>query len=321
MPEALARIADAMGPEAVVLAVQEGWRRGLFRRRPVLYVTAGSDSRALRPDRSREAVKPVRPRRQFCEKTMEDRVTEFLASRGVPADTARSWATEAVALADGAHGMDEIARALQEIISGALRAPSRAGPACPSVSVLVGPCGVGKTTSTTKLASREFRRGRRASVVSLDEGHPSAAILASYAERAGIPCLRTRSLDAVRALARRTAGTGTVFVDTEGKAPGQIAKIHELAGRLHGMADVGLQLVLPATMSVADMRRSAKQFAPFGYSNLLVTHVDEAVSAGAAVSLADKLSVPISYLGTGPDFASDLVEADPIALASMVVVG
>lgn len=328
-----------LGPDAVILAVQELPGKGLFRRRGRrVCVTAGAEGRADGRRARDTDTAPAGASADAFEREMSRIESEMVArlfSRGVPPDVAGRWAARALGdarqspgpLSAGRSGTrertepprlgDAMAR-LRELISSDLQIGTD-GRRGPNVSVVVGPCGAGKTTSAVKLALREARAGRSVRLVSLDEGHPSSEVLPIYARDAGLPCLRTRSVGTVRALAESTGDHDHIFVDTEGQSPGQLSRVQELSRKLRALGRASLHLVLPATMSVPDMLGAAKTFASFGCSDLLFTHVDEASCMGGSVAVATDLAMPISFLGTGPDVTTDVVVADASGLAAMVV--
>ena len=321
MVEALEMISAAMGPDAVILAVQELPGEGPFDREGFgICVTAGRDGGTSTHRSRRGSAGGAVGTLEREKASIESEIVARLSSNGVPPGVSRRWAVRALDQAHrvGRPSLNEVMDRLLQLVSRSLQAGVGGHRRDSSVSVVVGPCGAGKTTSVVKLALREVRAGRDVRVVSLDEGDPSAEMLSIYARTTGLSCLRARSVETVRALAENAGLDDRIFVDTEGRSPSQLTRIQELSRQLHALGKVALHLVLPATMAVPDMLSLARAFAPFRYSGLLFTHFDEATCIGGSVAVAIDLGVPISFLGTGPDVRTDVVVADPHSLACMV---
>ncbi len=192
----------------------------------------------------------------------------------------------------------------------------------PTVVLVMGVNGVGKTTSVAKLAHRMKGQGRKVLLAAADTWRAGAiAQLEVWAERLEVPCVSGASggdpaavaFDAVEAAVAR--GADTVLVDTAGRLHTQeglmdeLRKVARVVGRRAPGAPHEALLVLDGTVgqnAVQQGRLFAEAVQPTG---LIITKLDGTARGGAAVALRRELGVPIRFLGRGEDLA-DLVPFD-----------
>lgn len=192
----------------------------------------------------------------------------------------------------------------------------RLGPAAPrspgdgAAIALVGPTGVGKTTTAAKLAARRLRRGHRPALVTLDQERIGGVEqLRIFARAMGLPfaaVARPGDLpDAVERL-----GTPELILDTPGTAPGDaegIACLGDAMGRIPGITAT---LVVSAAARDRDLDFALERFGAVPVRQIIVTKLDEAVVQGALLRLALGRSAPIAYFSDGPRVPEDLRTAD-----------
>lgn len=197
------------------------------------------------------------------------------------------------------------------------------------VVALVGPTGVGKTTTIAKLAARDaLIHGRRVGLVSLDNHRVGGAEqLSRYAELIGIPFEVASDVAGLRAALARMSSADRVYIDTAGRAPRERSAHVELLGRLAGGgAGVAVALCVPAasrsTELAAVLEAHVDAAAGFGSPRgslrpraLIVTKLDEAVLVGAAIAAAVATELPIAWLTTGQRVPEDLELATAERLA------
>lgn len=191
----------------------------------------------------------------------------------------------------------------------------------PSAVVLVGPTGVGKTTTVAKLAARVVcRLRRRVELVTLDTYRIAAVEqLKTYAEIMGVGCHMAHNINELDALMRRFAGEATVLVDTAGRSPHDLAEEMELGDYLRERRDLMKLLVLPATTRRSDVQLALRQFAIYGANRLVLTKLDETTRPGAALNAIADSHLPLVYLCAGQRVPEDVERATPLALAAHVV--
>ena len=182
-----------------------------------------------------------------------------------------------------------------------------------SAIALIGPTGVGKTTTLAKLAARAaLRERRRVELITLDTYRIAAVEqLKTYAEIIGAGFHVPRSVLELDVLVRRFAGEATVLVDTIGRSPNDLADQMELADYLRSNDDMVKCLVLQATTHPTDAQVAVRKFALFGANRLVITKLDETARPGAAVSAASDSALPLVYLCAGQRVPEDLERATP----------
>jgi flagellar biosynthesis protein FlhF len=195
----------------------------------------------------------------------------------------------------------------------------RAG--APTIITLVGPTGVGKTTTIAKLAARvALREKRRVELVTLDTYRIAAVEqLRTYAEIIGAGFHVARSMVELDAITRRLEATATVLVDTVGRNPHDLADQLEFGDYLRAREDMVKCLVLQATTHPADALAAIRKFALYGADRLVITKLDETTAPGRVVALANESKLPLLYLCAGQRVPEDMERATPDALAARVV--
>ncbi len=189
------------------------------------------------------------------------------------------------------------------------------------VVALVGPTGVGKTTTIAKLAAGcRFREGKRVALITTDTYRIAGAQqLKSYAELIGLPyCVAPLPADLKRALTS-DRDADVIFIDTVGRSARRQDQLEELA--TYAGADDGYEvhLVLSATTKRADLLQAVKAYRPLGFSSIIATKLDETATVGPVCEAALTAAVPISYLTTGQEVPDDIEEAQPLRLAWRLV--
>jgi flagellar biosynthesis GTPase FlhF len=201
------------------------------------------------------------------------------------------------------------------ILAGLLRTSALSLPAF-RVTALVGPTGVGKTTTIAKLAAQARSRGESVALLTIDTYRIAAAEqLRSLAGMLGVPFALLRSpADIVRALARH-AGADRIFIDTTGHGPFDRAAIGLVHTAVRAAAPACV-LCVPAGARRADLEAVAEGFAPLGPRAAIVTKWDETRAPGEALTVAAALGLPVSHVTIGQEIPADIVAADSTALAA-----
>lgn len=204
--------------------------------------------------------------------------------------------------------------------SGAIEPPSGAV-VRPKIVALVGPTGVGKTTTIAKLAAN-FRliHQRSVALITIDTYRVAAVEqLRTYGDIIGIPVEVVVTPGGLREAITRFSSMDVILIDTAGRSPSNRMHLHELKGFLDFPQAKEVHLVLSATTNLTNLARTSASFAPVGIDRLIFTKIDESASFGALVSTAHELGKPISYLTTGQSVPDDIRTAEPAAIARMLV--
>jgi len=201
----------------------------------------------------------------------------------------------------------------------------------PTIILVIGVNGVGKTTSIAKLARRLQRQGEQVLLVAADTYRAGAiAQLETWAERLGLPCVSgaaggdpaSVAFDGI--VAAQARGATMVIVDTAGRLHtqeglmGELKKVVRVIARKAPGAPHETLLVLDGTVgqnAVQQGRLFAEAVQPTG---LIVTKLDGTARGGAVVALRRELAVPIRFLGTG-ETPDDLQVFDPDQFADELI--
>lgn len=191
----------------------------------------------------------------------------------------------------------------------------------PSIMAVIGPTGVGKTTTVAKLAARvALRERRRVELVTLDTYRIAAVEqLKIYAEIIGANCHVVRSVFELDAVLTRLPSEATVLIDTTGKNPHDLADQYELADYLKGRDDISKCLAVQATTNFSDGLAAIKKFEMYGADCLAITKLDETTRPGAMLELAAEGLLPLTYLCTGQRVPEDLHAASPETFAARII--
>jgi flagellar biosynthesis protein FlhF len=244
---------------------------------------------------ARERPRQAEVVRQLERMGMDADLARAIAEAGPPTDDFRhAWRDALATLADRLHlGNDEIVQ------DG-------------GVIALLGPTGVGKTTTLAKLAARYIiRHGRgHVALVSTDGYRIGAhAQLTTLGQLLGVPVYQAECAEELRRLLPGLNDKRLILIDTPGMSP----RDEHLQEQLQALADVPevrLYMVLAANMARGALGETLRRFGQAPLSGVVLTKLDEAESLGEPFSaLIGYGGLRLSYLGTGQRIAEDLEPA------------
>jgi flagellar biosynthesis protein FlhF len=189
------------------------------------------------------------------------------------------------------------------------------------VVALVGPTGVGKTTTIAKLAANfRLRDGIKIGLVTVDIYRVAAVEqLRTYAEIIDLPMkVVTSPLEMRRAL-DELVGLDLVLIDTGGRSPRDELKIQELKSLLAEAQVDEVHLVLSLMAGINNLKSTCDKFAAANTTAMILTKLDEAAGMGSLLTAARKLPLPVSYLTTGQDVPDDIESANASRMARLVL--
>jgi flagellar biosynthesis protein FlhF len=187
----------------------------------------------------------------------------------------------------------------------------------PRIMVLVGPTGVGKTTTIAKLAAilglgNSGEGGRRVRMITIDAFRIGAkAQIEAYGDIMGFPVAYVDNYgDLKKEIALSAEGVDVVLVDTIGKSPRDSAKLGEMKELLDACGfQAEVYLALSATIKSSDIREILRQFEPFNYRSIILTKLDETTRIGNVISALWEKGKPLSYITDGQKVPSDIHRA------------
>jgi len=200
--------------------------------------------------------------------------------------------------------------------------PIELGKQKPNVVVLVGPTGVGKTTTIAKLAaSYGVLQKHKVELFTIDS-YRIAAIeqLGKYAELMQIPFISINSREEFKGAVSNSRAE-LIFVDTAGRSQKNNLQLAELRNILDGIkSNIDVHLVLSATTKYRDAMDIFTRFNQFLYNKVIITKLDETNSIGSILSVLSK-EKKLSYFTTGQGVPDDIELASRDKLLDMIDFG
>jgi len=196
----------------------------------------------------------------------------------------------------------------------------------PRIFVLLGPTGIGKTTTIAKIAAlyglqqvEEYRRKVR--IITIDSFRTGAfEQISAFGAALGIPVAKASTENEFFHLLQESDNTDLILVDTIGKSP----RDTELAVRMKTLLSVPKReetcfyLALSGSMKAQDMRNTVDQYASYGIHSLIVTKTDETESVGTILSLCHEQHLPLLFLTDGQKVPKDIHKASASSLLTML---
>jgi flagellar biosynthesis protein FlhF len=188
------------------------------------------------------------------------------------------------------------------------------------ILAMVGPTGVGKTTTIAKLAAHDaLVRRRRVALISNDDYRVGGADqLSAFAELIGVPFAVASDAQSLHAELHRFALADRIYVDTAGRSPRNTSATAQLALTLAG-TNASVVLCVSAATRSHELFRILAQHAVLTPRALVVTKLDEAELAGSALVAAVAAGVPLSHFTTGQRVPEDIELAGAHRLAAWML--
>ena len=182
------------------------------------------------------------------------------------------------------------------------------------VVALVGPTGVGKTTTIAKLAARyaQIHGPDSVALVTTDTYRIAASEqLQTYARIIGCPIKVARDADELNSVLVQFRQRRLVLIDTAGMSQRDIRLSEQLATLMeNSRLRIRPYLVLSATAQASVQKEIVRQFKRIPLSGCIFTKLDESLSLGEVLSTAIHHNLPISYLTDGQQVPEDIQVAD-----------
>ena len=199
----------------------------------------------------------------------------------------------------------------------------------PSVILMVGVNGVGKTTTIGKLAAQLKAQGKKVLLVAGDTFRAAAAEqLGVWAERAGADFVRHEEGSDPAAVvfdgisAGKARGTDVIIIDTAGRLHNkqnlmnELSKMRRIIARELPDADVETLMVLDATTGQNGLIQAEQFLETAGITGIVLTKLDGTAKGGVVFAIASRLKLPVKFVGVGegmddliPFVPKDFIEA------------
>ncbi len=353
VPDILTRVKAEMGSNAVIIQQRKCRRGGLLGifRSPVVEIIAAVDNDQQRyifeRERGRPDLRPVAPdttiSREITElkKIIEDKVPagpqskiypgqfeqifQSLLDNDVDEDIARDVMDRALYKIDQSHWQDSAAlkAGVADIISEYFNIADQDPYAGRQRIALIGPTGVGKTTTIAKLAAiASVLKEKSVALITIDTFRVGAVDqLKTYADIISVPLDVAHTPKELKNLLDRHGDKDLVLIDTVGRSPYKKLQIAEMKGFLDACSDVKICLVLSVTTNHKDLKEIIARFGKFSIDKLIFTKLDETRRYGSIINVANGLKKDLAYVTNGQNVPDDIEIPVPANIAHLIMHG
>jgi flagellar biosynthesis protein FlhF len=189
------------------------------------------------------------------------------------------------------------------------------------VMALIGPTGVGKTTTIAKLAARfALAEGKKVGLVTVDTYRIAAVDqLRTYAEIIEVPLRTVLSPGELYQAVHTMADKDVILIDTAGRSPNDRMRLNQLRSFLAAAGANEMHLVVSAASNRASAAKAVENFLPLGANRLIITKLDEAETFGTVLNVAVAAGAAVSYVTAGQEVPDDIAPADSRRLAELIM--
>lgn len=189
------------------------------------------------------------------------------------------------------------------------------------IQVLVGPTGVGKTTTIAKLAGiNTLYKNKRVGLITLDTYRIGAVEqLKTYAEILGVDFGVVITTKDIPDVIDKMKNCDLIFVDTTGRSSKNIMQVSEIRKFVEDFNPDMVHLVLSMTTKQKDIIDIINSYKIVNFDSLILTKVDETDVCGPVLTAVYNSNVPISYVSTGQNVPQDIEEANAEKLVDMIM--
>ena len=191
----------------------------------------------------------------------------------------------------------------------------------PRIIALVGPTGVGKTTTTAKLAAMyALNRGNKVALITMDIFRVGAVEqLKTYSRIMGIPLEVASTPKELEKAVEKHSACDLIFIDTAGRSHKDKEKLDEMRNFFDNKIPIEVYLCLSATTKDRELEEILNRFRMFQVSKVVFTKIDETENFGNMVNLLMKDNLQVAYFTTGQRVPEDIEVATSAKLAEMIL--
>ncbi|MGI6036943.1 MAG: flagellar biosynthesis protein FlhF [Limnochordia bacterium] len=332
MQEAIAQLRATFGPDAVILHTKR-FRQGPFgligRQKVEVIAAIDVPSKPARREQNR-ALQEVKEQLEEVKQLIKPR-----AEVGYPwADLYTQLITQDVSPENARDLIDKLAQELprptepeeiKESFRRIIREQIKSVPPWELdqrlIVALVGPTGVGKTTTIAKLAANfGLLAKKRIGLITIDTYRIAAVDqLKTYGELMHVPVEVVFNEEELGRAVAKLADRDLILIDTAGRSQFNQHHLEETKVLLETIEPDEIHLVLSATTKLKDTEAIIDKFSILPIQRLIITKIDETSTYGMIYNAQRYLDKPLAYLTTGQNVPEDIEVAQPDKIASMIL--
>lgn len=328
MSETMAKVKQELGDEAVILnsrQVKKGWF-GLFASQEVEVIAALEKAPLTVKPRTEPKLQPKptpvlpsapQPVTPIPEKRrLPSGLTHIESLLASESFTNASWEERINELYYTTKSVDVV----EQYVYDQIRSSFFPVPDAMRYVMLVGPTGVGKTTTLAKLAAHyKLDQGMTVGLITTDT-YRIAAIeqLKTYAEILNIPVEVAYDFDDFKRAKQLFARKDIVLIDTAGRNFRDEAYVEQFHTH-HDFSETSLSLVLSLTSKMKDMDMIYRQFESLPLRSLIFTKADETSDIHAMYRMVRESGLPVAWLTDGQEVPDDMAAGDPDILTQKML--
>jgi flagellar biosynthesis protein FlhF len=186
---------------------------------------------------------------------------------------------------------------------------------------LIGPTGVGKTTTLAKIAAHYLSRfDGRIGLITIDTYRIAAVEqLKVYGEIMRLPVEVVINPSELERALEKFSDADLILIDTAGRSPRSSLDLHELAAFFRPQLAIEHHLLLSATTRERELEETIRRFSVLPISNFIFTKIDECDQLGVLLNIHYKNDTPISFLTNGQRVPEDLLMPSPTDIADLIM--
>ena len=189
------------------------------------------------------------------------------------------------------------------------------------VILVLGPTGVGKTTTIVKLAAEfSVKQKKKVGIINTDTFRIGAQEqLQTYADILGVPLQVIYWADELEKAMENMSDRDIIFVDTAGKRPGDEQHKQDMLEMVRILRPEDTLLCLSATTGFASIKETVDTYGFVDEYRLLITKLDETKYRGPLLNISWYAQKPIAYVTTGQNVPDDIEIVDVESIAKQIV--
>ena len=186
---------------------------------------------------------------------------------------------------------------------------------------LVGPTGVGKTTTIAKLAGRlALVEKKKVGLITIDTYRIGAIEqLKTYAEIMNIPFKVVITIKEMEEAIESMSDCDVILIDTTGRSSKNTMQISELRAFIEKADPDFVNLVVSATTKNKDIKNILNGYSDLGYDSIIITKLDETTVYGSIYNIAKRSNKPISFVTVGQNVPDDIKIPEKEELARFIL--